>query len=407
MMSRSKTHTVGSQSADLYHAVFAEHGDSSPTARCEMDSCTDTVCAGENFIPLCHHGTECDVSGYSDELGTMKNIPVMTVATAIDDISTHKTHIIIVTFALYFGPKIKQSLICLNRCREGGNIIEECPRQFNPASKHGLTTPDQSLFVPFHMHGQTSYFFSRQTTEKELDKFQRHYIISDKEWDPMAYHFAEAEINVPRFIGVTSSHGHRSLIQPEDMARQWGNSVQTARITLEEATTQRDVHNVRGNLKRRSKTQQQQLNHKQLATKFYSDTLFPRITSLRGNTCAQLFCTADRYAKFYPMKLKSDAGSKLNEVCSSVPIPARLFTDNVGEETGGEWETVRRKHLIPQRYTEPHTPWQNKAELEIGEEKAHYHRIMHHVQAPEALRDHGFEHTDQIRKNTPRKNLGW
>jgi hypothetical protein len=53
---------------------------------------------------------------YSDELGTMKNIPEMTVALAIDDVKTHKTHILIVAFALYFGPKIKQSLICLNQC---------------------------------------------------------------------------------------------------------------------------------------------------------------------------------------------------------------------------------------------------------------------------------------------------
>jgi hypothetical protein len=47
-------------------------------------------------------------------LGTMKKIPVMTVATAIDDVKSHKTHIFIVTFALYFGPKIKQSLICFH-----------------------------------------------------------------------------------------------------------------------------------------------------------------------------------------------------------------------------------------------------------------------------------------------------
>jgi hypothetical protein len=143
MMSRSKTRTAGSQNADLYRIFFAEHGESSPTARCDMYSRADTVCASESFIPLFRHDVEYDVSGYSDELGTMKNIPAMTVATAIDDVSTHKTHILIVTFALYFGPNIKQSLICLNQCREGVTIIEECPRKFNPASKHGLTTPDQ------------------------------------------------------------------------------------------------------------------------------------------------------------------------------------------------------------------------------------------------------------------------
>jgi hypothetical protein len=107
------------------------------------------------------------------------------------------------------------------------------------------------------------------------------------------------------------------------------------------------------------------------------------------------------------MKLKSDAGSNINELCSSVGVPIILFTGNSSEETDGEGETVRRKHLIPQGYIEPHTPWQNKAGLEIGEEKAHYRGIMHRSQAPEALWDHGFEHTDQIRQNTARQNLGW
>jgi hypothetical protein len=47
------------------------------------------------------------------------------------------------------------------------------------------------------------------------------------------------------------------------------------------------------------------------------------------------------------MKLKSVAGSNINEICSSVGIHGMLFNDNAGEETGGEWESVRRKHLIP------------------------------------------------------------
>jgi hypothetical protein len=161
MMSRVNCRSVGSQSVDMYQTVFTTPGSPYHSARCEMDSRADTVCAGENFIPLFHHGTECDVSGYPDELGTMKNIPVLTVATAIYDVNIQKTHILIFAFALYFGPKIKKSLICLNQCREGGTIIYECPRQFNPASKHGLTSPDETLFVPFQMHGQTSFFLSR------------------------------------------------------------------------------------------------------------------------------------------------------------------------------------------------------------------------------------------------------
>jgi hypothetical protein len=169
MMSRDNCRSVGSHSVDMYLTIFPAPGSHYHSARFEMDSRADIVCAGKKIIPLFHHGTECDVLGYSDELETMKNIPVMTVATAVDNVKSHTTHILIVTFVFYFGPKIKQYLICLNQCREGGTIIDECPRQFNPASKQGLTSPDETFFVPFQMHGQTSFFLCRQPSEKELD----------------------------------------------------------------------------------------------------------------------------------------------------------------------------------------------------------------------------------------------
>jgi hypothetical protein len=192
MMSRVIIRSVGSQSVDNCLPVFPSPGSPYHSANCEVDSQADTVCAGENFILLFHHGTECDVSGYSDELGTMKNIPIITDATALDDVRSHTTYILIVTFALYFGPKIKKYLICLNKCREDGTIIYECPRQFNPASKHGLTSPDETLFVPFLMHGQTSFFLCRQPSEKGLDECQRHYLTSEREWDSIPDQFAEA-----------------------------------------------------------------------------------------------------------------------------------------------------------------------------------------------------------------------
>jgi hypothetical protein len=64
------------------------------------------------------------------------------------------------------------------------------------------------------------------------------------------------------------------------------------------------------------------------------------------------------------MKLKSEAGSKLNELFSNVRIPSRLFLDNAGEETSGEWDTVHCKHvilLIPQvrlAHNYPISPWE-------------------------------------------------
>jgi hypothetical protein len=57
MMSRVNCRSVGSQSVDMYQTVFPMPGSPSHSAICEMDSRADTVCAGENFILLFHHGT--------------------------------------------------------------------------------------------------------------------------------------------------------------------------------------------------------------------------------------------------------------------------------------------------------------------------------------------------------------
>jgi hypothetical protein len=111
---------VGTKIADLYRTVFPEHGAPRISAICEIDSPAHNICAGENSIPFFTmvHNVMCQGT-YSDELGKMKNIPAMTAETAVEGMKTQKTHIFIVPFALYFVPKIEQSLIFLNQCREG------------------------------------------------------------------------------------------------------------------------------------------------------------------------------------------------------------------------------------------------------------------------------------------------
>ena len=72
------------------------------------------------------------------------------------------------------------------------------------------------------------------------------------------------------------------------------------------------------------------------------------------------------------MASKSEGNDKLDLYCSTIGIPKAIITDNAGEETGLDWEQVRKKHLIQQRLTEPYSPWQNKAEREIQELKKNH-----------------------------------
>jgi hypothetical protein len=62
------------------------------------------------------------------------------------------------------------------------------------------------------------------------------------------------------------------------------------------------------------------------------------------------------------MAKKGDAHSALYQFICEVGIPKELFSDGAKEETCGEWEQIVKEYHIGTRTTEPHSPWQNRAE---------------------------------------------
>ena len=144
------------------------------------------------------------------------------------------------------------------------------------------------------------------------------------------------------------------------------------------------------------------MQYPHLRSGVFTDTHFNDTTSVRGNNCALLFVTDDGHCRIYPLPSKGQAFDKLDLYCSTVGIPLFLVSDNVGEETGSDWERVRKKSLFQQRTTEPHSPWQNRAEREIQELKRHFRRIMHRAKCPEQFWDYSIDYTLQIRERMSR-----
>jgi len=96
--------------------------------------------------------------------------------------------------------------------------------------------------------------------------------------------------------------------------------------------------------------------------------MFSKIgTSLRGNTCAQIF-TDDNGAVFvYPMRSKSETGTQLLNLIKQVGIPNEMHRDGAPEMSGNSYfNKLCREHRIRSTFTEPHSPWQNKCENTIG-----------------------------------------
>ena len=62
---------------------------------CELDSHANTCVAGANCIVLEETNQPVDVTAFSEHLDTMKNVPIVTAATAYDDPGTGITYILI------------------------------------------------------------------------------------------------------------------------------------------------------------------------------------------------------------------------------------------------------------------------------------------------------------------------
>eukprot|EP00536_Pseudo-nitzschia_multiseries_P005282 jgi/Psemu1/12156/gm1.12156_g len=173
---------------------------------CELDSHADTTAAGSNMVLLNPDQitTHVDVAPFSEEYKPIKKIPIESCATAWISPTSGQVYITVFHQALYFGNKLKNSLICPNQVRDCNfNLIEETPRQFDPRSKHGITiqTPmedddPKKVFIKLSMRNVISYFPTRKPTRLELDECQHLIATNDTPWDPHSLKFRMAELAI-------------------------------------------------------------------------------------------------------------------------------------------------------------------------------------------------------------------
>ena len=115
--------------------------------------------------------------------------------------------------------------------------------------------------------------------------------------------------------------------------------------------------------------------------------MFSNTKSILNHTMAQLFVNNQGYMKITPMKLKSEAGFALKELIQDVGIPYHMHTDEDKETTLGTWRKVCKEHSIAMSNTEPHSPFQNRAEAGIGELRRYVNRLMARTNTPKKLWD--------------------
>jgi len=206
----------------------------------------------------------------------------------------------------------------------------------------------------------------------------------------------------PIFQTSAISTSIKKGIDAPALAQLWGIGIQTAEETIS-ATTQKIIRSSVNPIERRYRTMQQQLRYRQLGGnggRFYSDTFFSTRKSITKKSCCQIFVNNVGFYHITPMEKESLANEALVEFIQHVGIPNHLHTDGAKTQTMGEWRKVVKKYHIKTSETEPHSPWQNRAESGIRELKRHARRLMNRTSTPTCPWDYACLYAARIRNMT-------
>ncbi len=173
--------------------------------RMELDSRADTIVLGSNAIIMHYTTRECDVSPYADSYDPIRNVPIITGATAVARQETDMTYILVLNEAIWMGELLDHSLINPNQLRSHGIDVQDNP--FGNVAMH-IGSDNDDFVHPMQADGTTIFFDSRTPTGYELDNCPHIILSSPNEWNPRDVQFPTAtqhHLGEERGIHKTSS----------------------------------------------------------------------------------------------------------------------------------------------------------------------------------------------------------
>ena len=158
-----------------------------------------------------------------------------------------------------------------------------------------------------------------------------------------------------------------------------------------QVTTQRGIRTALHPLHRRYRVDHLHLNRRRLNGDWYTDTLFSKVKSLQGNTCAQVY-TNGCFTTVHPMTSKSRVGDTLTEFSDDTGIPDTLTSDGAPEMVGPKTDFMKEVNRLKIRLKRAEVGRSNQnyaAEREIGELKKSWQNRIIRKNVPQRLWDYG------------------
>ena len=415
-----------------------------------LDSWADTCCSGRHCIVESYvEGKSVTAKGFSDELSSIPNLPIANVKFAYDS-PYGRTYILRVNNSIYLGDKMEHSLLCPNQCRSNGVIIDTrpiCHTDDEYAQTVQVPIDNGNMTIPIQHYGPMPFLPVRQPTSEEMITCEEICLTPEEDWNP--YDLPEIEnsdksyyANINMVNNDTSEKGvsytnpeyisdetllnqhidvyldearlindmeseessvsrmatsKRDTLTPQQLSKLWKIGLKTAKRTL--SATGHQCLRTTGTLTRRFRTDKAHMRYKRLSTKkglFYVDTLKAKVKSIRGYTVGNLYTNKLGFRKFFPMETESDTPNTLQYFIELVGLPPAIHSDNAKVFMHGAFGKLCRKYQIKQTFTEPYSPWQNRAEVGIKEVKSYGRKLMEEANAPVRLWCFAFEHAGDI-----------
>jgi hypothetical protein len=193
--------------------------------------------------------------------------------------------------------------------------------------------------------------------------------------------------------------GEANVITPEDVAKRWHIGLTAATKTLQ-VTTQLGVRILNHPAQRRFRTAMPHLRYPRLKGTWYADTMFFTTKSVRGFKCAHIIGNGLGYSRFMPLESKAEAHLSLTSFIHQNGIMEDLVVDGDPTMAFKEWRKTIREFRINQTTTEPYSPWQNRAELDVREAKRTMRRFKKKTGSPRRLWCFLGEHVATLRGYT-------
>jgi hypothetical protein len=140
-------------------------------------------------------------------------------------------------------------------------------------------------------------------------------------------------------ISATFTSERHSSVNFENLSRKWNIGLETAKQTLL-VTTQRGVRTAVHPLHRRYCVDHLHLNRQRLNGDWFTYTLFLKVVSIKGITCAQVF-TDGNFTTVHPIDSKSKVAQALTEFADDVGIPDSLLSDGAPEVIGPKTDFMK------------------------------------------------------------------